>query len=726
MTDQLERGRALQVENQSLRNKLKRIGQPTDLQGAGQLSPRLAHVISARPSAEEVQQARTLLASRYQHATIACSSGASSDDIRLGELLRKRLELKKCQEKLKHLESSGESARLQLREAEEAIRVAQTTSLSLRRARQDVLDGGRATCGPLQLAKASLKQKQQQLKLLRLEAQSPELWPDAVKKLHRILQPFGEESLLRDVLLRWCHVALWSLRRLSNERRAQDGEQADTMEVRIGPVALLELVPQNFTTSTEEKLEVVLVARVDQQVQRTSSQQVQGKAAWLEHHFTFEALSWKSTLELEVLSVGDPDSLGCGSVDFLSLTPGKWHVLKERIWGSTSGWLELWAYLTVDRPASPAEDAVQADLVPKPTQRELQKKHSEELVRDEVPQGGPSRPAAKGMSQRELQRQELENLLEDLSDQQKKEAKMKSLETKIAEMQAELEAMRSAGTSARQKRDQKRLERHGNANVAGIEKFRSAGKRLAEPRATESVQDLAKTFGFRFEDLFKLGQEVIDEGTSEEYNIYGDSDTEEKLARRQEEAKTIIAQEKERMDGGVLGRMRRGGQTPGGARQRAAKRKEKKGEVKDTTPDPHAGTAEERPGRSTTPRRTPQTEPVSVLGNLKGLLAFAQDGDDAASLPVKSCLLCGDRSAPLGARTLVSQVKNTMSMEVMQRRPFPKGRKRPKRSLLRRKTVWKAWRSACDNEVSWRQRLVQPVREWPRRKRRNWVMLLLR
>eukprot|EP00913_Durusdinium_trenchii_P009209 g8657.t1 len=66
---------------------------------------------------------------------------------------------------------------------------------------KDVLDGGRATCGPLQLAKASLKQKQQQLKLLRLEAQSPELWPDAVKKLHRILQPFGEESLLRDILI---------------------------------------------------------------------------------------------------------------------------------------------------------------------------------------------------------------------------------------------------------------------------------------------------------------------------------------------------------------------------------------------------------------------------------------------------------------------------------------------------------------------------------------------
>lgn len=48
------------------------------------------------------------------------------------------------------------------------------------------------------------------------------------------------------------------------------------------------------------------------------------------------------------------------------------------------------------------------------------------------------------------------------------------------------------------------------------------------------------------------------------------------------------------------------------------------------------------------------------------ILCNVQDGDDAASLPVKSCLLCGDRSAPLGARTLVSQVKNTMSMEVMQ------------------------------------------------------------
>lgn len=211
---------------------------------------------------------------------------------------------------------------------------------------------------------------------------------------------------------------------------------------------------------------------------------------------------------------------------------------------------------------------------------------------------------------------------------------MKSLEAKIAEMQAELEAMKSAGTSARQKRDQKRMERHGNVPMAGIDKFRSAGKRLAEPSKAE-IETTATAFGFNFEDLFKLGQEVMDEGTSEEYNIYGDSDNEEKFAQRVEEAQKIIAQEKERMEGGLLGRMRKG-VTAGGARERAARRKGKRGEAKDVSPAPKSKAAEPAPAAATSvsPRRTTSPQPVSVFGfnfELPELLAFGQDGDDAAS-----------------------------------------------------------------------------------------------
>jgi len=410
------------------------------------------------------------------------------------------------------------------------------------------------------------------------------------------------------------------------------GEQADTLETTSSPLATLELVPQSFTA--EGSIEVALVARVEQQVHRTDSQRLRGKATWLENHFKFEAFSWNSTLDLEVLSLGsgDPDTLGCTSVDFLSLTPGKWHVLKERVWGSTCGRLEVWAFVTMCPPSPP--EVVIADTMPKPTQRELQKMHLQELVREEAAVPQTSKASREGKSQRELQRKELESLLESPTHEKQKEAKMKSLEAKIAEMQAELEAMKSAGTSARQKRDQKRMERHGNVPMAGIDKFRSAGKRLAEPSKAE-IETTATAFGFNFEDLFKLGQEVMDEGTSEEYNIYGDSDNEEKFAQRVEEAQKIIAQEKERMEGGLLGRMRKG-VTAGGARERAARRKGKRGEAKDVSPAPKSKAAEPAPAAATSvsPRRTTSPQPVSVFGfnfELPELLAFGQDGDDAAS-----------------------------------------------------------------------------------------------
>eukprot|EP00435_Cladocopium_sp_Y103_P064063 s136_g25.t1 len=152
--------------------------------------------------------------------------------------------------------------------------------------------------------------------------------------------------------------------------------------------------------------------------------------------------------------------------------------------------------------------------------------------------------------------------------------------------------------------------------------------KLAEPSKAEIETTATTAFGFNFEDLFKLGQEVMDEGTSEEYNIYGDSDNEEKFAQRREEAQKIIAQEKERMEGGLLGRMRKG-VTAGGARERAARRKGKKGEAKDVSPAPKSKAAEPAPAAATSvsPRRTTPPQPVSVFGfnfELPELLAFGQ------------------------------------------------------------------------------------------------------
>jgi len=496
--------------------------------------------LPARLTPQSIQKARDLLASRYDAELTVTTSGTES---RWTNLLRTKLELQKCQQDVKSLEIEGATLRQQVLEVSNAIRAADTEALNWRQARREILQGGEVP--GLKAAQASLLQKREQLRLLRLEARRSELSP-AVQKLKALLG--SDDGLMRDVLHRWCHVAMWS------SKRHAGALEADSMEAK--PLVSLELVAESF--AGEGSSEVLLVARVGQEVHRTEARRLRGKVSWLENRFTFEASPWSSTLELEILSVGsgDPETLGFTTVDFLSLTPGKWHLLKERLWGSNPGRLELWLFVTIRGSSTP--EVVEADVMPKPTQRELQKMQLQEVVREEaLKDRTPILPTASkdGKSQRELQRKELESLLESPNNEKQKEAKMKSLETKIAEMQAELEAMKSEGTTARQKRDQKRLERHGNAT--GMEKFRSVGKRLAGSKADiEAVEPAA--FGFRFEDLFKLGQEVIDEGTSEEYNIYGDSDTEDKFLQRQAEAQKIIAQERERMEGGVFGRMRKG------------------------------------------------------------------------------------------------------------------------------------------------------------------------
>ncbi|CAL1158819.1 unnamed protein product [Cladocopium goreaui] len=86
-------------------------------------------------------------------------------------------------------------------------------------------------------------------------------------------------------------------------------------------------------------------------------------------------------------------------------------------------------------PPSPVPEVVIADTMPKPTQRELQKMHLQELVREEAAVPQTSKASREGKSQRELQRKELESLLESPTHEKQKEAKMKSLEAKIAEMQ---------------------------------------------------------------------------------------------------------------------------------------------------------------------------------------------------------------------------------------------------------------------------------------------------
>ncbi|CAJ1373370.1 unnamed protein product [Effrenium voratum] len=118
------------------------------------------------------------------------------------------------------------------------------------------------------------------------------------------------------------------------------GQEADTLDAEdANPVAKLELVPQAFT-GAEDGTEVQLLVRVEGQVYRTSGQRIRaGKAVWLdEHHFTFEAFTWRASLEVQALSLTGGQVLGSTSLEFLSLTPGRWHVLKEKLCGSGRSW----------------------------------------------------------------------------------------------------------------------------------------------------------------------------------------------------------------------------------------------------------------------------------------------------------------------------------------------------------------------------------------------------
>ncbi|CAL1130656.1 unnamed protein product, partial [Cladocopium goreaui] len=102
----LEFGRALQAENQSLREKLLRLGHsPAELQGltAQSKSPRAVRVV--RPSAQEIQQARDFLTSKYPDR--CAFPKATSGESRLRDLLRSKLELQTCQEEVKKLEMEG-------------------------------------------------------------------------------------------------------------------------------------------------------------------------------------------------------------------------------------------------------------------------------------------------------------------------------------------------------------------------------------------------------------------------------------------------------------------------------------------------------------------------------------------------------------------------------------------------------------------------------------------
>ncbi|CAE7908804.1 Catsper1 [Symbiodinium sp. KB8] len=100
--------------------------------------------------------------------------------------------------------------------------------------------------------------------------------------------------------------------------------------------------------------------------------------------------------------------------------------------------------------------------MPQPTQRCAALLPVKELLHDPEERSAEkeSKPHRDGKSQRELQREELERLLSDggpPTEEQRKKDRIRSLEAKIAEMQAELEAERSserAKSDVRQKRDQ--------------------------------------------------------------------------------------------------------------------------------------------------------------------------------------------------------------------------------------------------------------------------------
>ncbi|CAE7250825.1 Catsper1 [Symbiodinium sp. CCMP2456] len=332
---------------------------------------------------------------------------------------------------------------------------------------------------PLQQLKAVLERKRTEVGLIRLRAVSADQWPGALCKLKRLLGPFLDESLLRDVLLRWFHIALWD----SWRRAPPDGvgQEADTLDEESAstPLAKIEVVPQALLAGQEalNGTRVTLVAAVDSQVWRTEGGLVShGKSVWpASSHFTFEVFSWKSALEVQVLAsspaASSPSEVGSSRLEVLALIPNRWHRLKETLWGGTSRpQIEVGIYVSIEPPSSrPGAEplgevqAVEADSMPQPTQRELQKMKLQELLHDPEERSAEkeSKPHRDGKSQRELQREELERLLSDggpPTEEQRKKDRIRSLEAKIAEMQAELEAERSserAKSDVRQKRDQR-------------------------------------------------------------------------------------------------------------------------------------------------------------------------------------------------------------------------------------------------------------------------------
>ncbi|CAE7701333.1 Catsper1 [Symbiodinium sp. CCMP2592] len=331
---------------------------------------------------------------------------------------------------------------------------------------------------PLQQLKVTLERKRTEVGLIRLRAVSADQWPEALCKLKRLLGAFLDESLLRDVLLRWFHIAHWDSRR----RAPPDGvgQEADTLdeESAATPLAKIEVAPQALFAGQESLngSRVTLVASVDSQVWRSEGGIVShGKSVWpASSHFTFEVFSWKSALEVQVLASSPTElaEVGSSRLEVLALIPNRWHRLKETLWGGTSRpQIEVGIYVSIEPPSSrPGAEAlgevqaVEADSMPQPTHRELQKMKLQELLHDpeERPAGKETKQHRDGKSQRELQREELERLLSDggpPTEEQRKKDRIRLLEAKIAEMQAELEAERSAErakSDVRQKRDQRR------------------------------------------------------------------------------------------------------------------------------------------------------------------------------------------------------------------------------------------------------------------------------
>eukprot|EP00439_Symbiodinium_sp_Y106_P069307 s100_g11.t3 len=353
---------------------------------------------------------------------------------------------------------AGEELREELQQASAAARHAEGEAQRWRRARRDLLRGKAEPTvdDPLQQLKVTLERKRTEVGLIRLRAVSADQWPGALCKLKRLLGPCLDESLLRDVLLRWFHVAHWD----SWRRAPPDGvgQEADTLdeESAATPLAKIEVAPQALFAGQESLngSRVTLVASVDSQVWRTGGGIVShGKSVWpASSHFTFEVFSWKSALEVQVLASSPTASsaeVGSSRLEVLALIPNRWHRLKETLWGGTSRpQIEVGIYVSIEPPSSrPAAEtlgevqAVEADSMPQPTHREMQKKKLQELLHDpeERPAEKETKPHRDGKSQRELQREELERLLSDggpATEEQRKKDRIRLLEAKIAEMQA--------------------------------------------------------------------------------------------------------------------------------------------------------------------------------------------------------------------------------------------------------------------------------------------------